>query len=502
MNFVEISRLAGSIMKIYCAGLLTETNCFVNLPTSLDTFLKGRILPGACPVDAPAVGAELMFAAKRRAAAGEFELVEGSCFRASPAGPTSTQAYEMMRGTLCEELRAALPVDAVLLGLHGGMFAYRYPDTEGDLIAHIRGVVGPDVVIGVEFDPHCIVNAQRLDNADIVVLYKEYPHTDIVEQADRLIDLVTRAVAGQFRPAVSLFDCRQVDSYPTTGPAMRRFVDKLKDIENADGKVESISLVHGFVYGDSPDLSTRLLVITNDAKDHGDALATRLGEELIALRGQTASPLLDIDAAIDQAMGASSAPVVIADPTDNAGGGAPSDNTDVLARLIERKSSNVAVGPIWDPGAVRLCVDSGVGASIPLRLGGKVASTSGVPLDCQVTVTGAQLQSWQVFGSSRVPAGESVAIRIGEIDVVLTSERTQAFSIDLFSHVGIDVQRKQAVFLKSVNHFMASFGPIASQVLYVNGGGPLQRDYAKLPYRHVRRPLWPIDERAKGSLIY
>lgn len=489
-------------MKVFCAGLLTETNCFVNLPTSLDTFLKGHIPPGQCPADAPVVGAELMFAAKRRAAKGEFSLVEGSCFRAAPAGATSAQAYETMRETLSAELRAALPVDAVLLGLHGGMFAHGYPDTEGDLIAHIRKIVGPDTVIGVEFDPHCIVNARRLDNADVIVLYKEYPHTDVVEQADRLIDLVKRTFAGELAPVASLFDCRQVDSYPTTSEPMRAFIDELKSIEREDEKVASISFVHGFVYSDSPDLSSRLLVYTDDDKAHGDALAASLGEKLVAMRGRTAAPLLGIDAAIDQAMAGADSPVVVADPTDNAGGGAPSDNTAILARLLEKGCTNVAVGPIWDPGAVRLCVDSGLGATIALRFGGKVAATSGTPIDAVVSVTGIERDAWQMFGSSRVSMGESVAIRVEGVDVVLTTERSQAFSQELFTQVGIDVLRRKAVFLKSVNHFMASFGPAAAKILYVDGGGPLRRDYSTLPYRHIRRPIWPIDTDAAPALIY
>jgi microcystin degradation protein MlrC len=489
-------------MKIFCAGLMTETNSFVTLPTSLATFMEGHIAPGECPIDEPISGYEMMFAAKRRAQAGAFDLVEGSCFYAYPAGMTSAKAYEHMRDTICAQLAAALPVDAVLLGVHGGMIAHDYPDPEGDLLAHVRAIAGPDAVIGVEMDLHCIINAKRLDNADVIILYKEYPHIDTVEQAEHVIDIVMRTVRGESRPTASLFDCRQIDSYPTTAPAMRAFVDRMKRIEAQDPLVESISFVHGFVFCDSPDLSGRILVYTNDAKAHGDALATQLGAELIALRGQTASPLLDIDAAIDAALDATNWPVVIADPTDNAGGGAPSDNSDVLARLIARGATNIAVGPIWDPGTVRICMDAGVDATLPLRIGGKVAATSGTPVDVDATVQGVMEGAWQLYGESRVPAGDSVALRIGSIDVVLTSERTQAFSPHLFSQVGIDVTQRNGVFVKSVNHFMSGFGAIAAQVLYVNGGGPLQRDYAKVPYCHVTRPIWPIDEEVEPGLIY
>lgn len=497
-------------MKIFAAGLLTETNAFVNLPTSLDTFRLGHLPPGRCPLgDAPLAGAELMWAAKRRAAAGEFTLIEGSCYRATPAGLTSREAYETLRDDILAQLRAALPVDAVVLGLHGGMIAHGYPDTEGDLIARVRDVVGTRCVIGVEFDPHCLVTEQRLANSDVIVLYKEYPHTDIVEQADRLLDIVSATVRGELRPVASLYDCRQIDSYPTTEPRMRAFVDGIKATERARDDVVSISMVHGFVYGDSPELSSRLLVYTNDAKPAGDALATLLGQQWIALRGLTAPPLLEIDAAIDAGLAATRLPVVIADPTDNAGGGAPSDTTDVLARLLARGVSDAAFGPIWDPVVTQLCIDAGLGARLPLRIGGKVASTSGVPIDGEAEIIGIARGAWQMFGSSRVESGDAVGLRIGAatdgtggVEVVLTSGRTQAFSLELFRQVGIEPTTRRFVFVKSVNHFMAHFGPIAGTVLYVNGGGPLQRDYSRMTYRHVRRPLWPIDRETMPALVY
>ncbi|SDJ43970.1 M81 family metallopeptidase [Lutimaribacter saemankumensis] len=489
-------------MKLFCATLFTESNCFVNLPTSLETFRRGHILPGACPTDTPPSGAEMMYAAKRRAATGAFDLIEGSCFRAAPAGQTSAEAYRVMRDQICDELRAALPVDGVILGMHGGMMVYGTPDAEGDFLDHVRAVVGPDVVIGVEFDLHSIVNARRLKSADVIVLYKEYPHTDMVEQADKVIDIVTDTIGGRLAPVASLYDCRQIDTYPTSAPEMRRFVEHMIAIEQSDSKVVSISMVHGFVYNDTQDLSTRILVYTNGDKAHGDALARDLGEMVISMRGRTASPLLSIDAAIDAALAAPQGPVVIADPTDNAGGGAPSDNTDILKRLIERDVRKVAFGPIWDPIAVRIAIDSGLGAEIDLRIGGKVARTSGTALDCRVVVTGIQRNGWQLFGSSHASTGESVALSLNGLDVVLTSERTQAFSPDLFSQVGIDVTERQAVFLKSVNHFMSGFGALAKQVLYVDGNGPLKRDYSKLTYRNVRHPYWPADEKSSGEMVF
>ena len=194
-------------------------------------------------------------------------------------------------------------------------------------------------------------------------------------------------------------------------------------------------------------------------------------------------------------------PVVMADPADNAGGGAPSDNTTILRRLIEDKVENAAIGPIWDPIAVRLCLDAGIGARFPLRFGGKIAPTSGLPIDAEVEVIGVQRESWQSFGPTRVPVGDCAAIRLGGIEIVLITNRTQALGLELFTNVGIDPRAKKIIVVKSTNHFMGAFGPIAAKVLYVESDGPLNRDYTQIPYKRIQRPIWPLDVDTKPGLI-
>ena len=146
--------------------------------------------PGEHPQDAPLMCTAPLWVARRRAAAEGFTLIEGSCFAASPAGTTNRADYEFMRDEILAQLKAALPLDGVLLGLHGAMVAHGYDDTEGDVIERVRALVGPDCVIGVELDPHCHLTLKRVRLADIIILYKEFPHTDVVERAEDLLTLV------------------------------------------------------------------------------------------------------------------------------------------------------------------------------------------------------------------------------------------------------------------------------------------------------------------------
>ena len=179
------------------------------------------------------------------------------------------------------------------------------------------------------------MTVKRVRLADIIVCYKEFPHTDVVERAEDLIDLVLAMLRGRIKPVMSLYDCRQISSYPTTLPLMRAFVDRIKAMEGKDG-ILSISVVHCFPYADVPELSSRILVVTDNDKAKGDALAIQLGEELVSMRGKTVPEFLSIAGATTAALEEDDGPVVMAEPADNAGGGAPSDNTEILRHLVER----------------------------------------------------------------------------------------------------------------------------------------------------------------------
>src|SRR6201991_4800111 len=142
-------------MRIFAASLATETNSFSPVPTSRQTYESTLCFPAGQHPDRGTLCTGPLYAARRRAKQEGFELIEGSCFWAEPSAPTTKAGYESMRDEILAQLRAAMPVDGVLLGLHGAMVAHGYDDVEGDILERVRAIVGPDCVIGVELDPHC-----------------------------------------------------------------------------------------------------------------------------------------------------------------------------------------------------------------------------------------------------------------------------------------------------------------------------------------------------------
>ena len=486
-------------MRIFAASIGTETNTFSPIPTALESFHESFYAPpGQHPEDAKLCTAPF-WVARRRARAEGWTLVEGSCSFAEPAGLVSRAAYETLRDEVLGQLRAGMPVDGVVLGLHGAMVADGYDDCEGDLIASVRAIVGPAVPIGVELDPHCHMTQKRVKNATLIICFKEFPHTDFVARGEEVVELTLQAVRGQIKPVMSLVDCRMIGSFPTTMQPMRGFVDKISALEGKGG-VLSISIAHCFPYADVPEMGARILVVTDNQRAAGDRLACTLADEFFAMRGKTQPDYHSPDEAIDIAL-LDKGPVVVADPSDNPGGGAPGDSTVILRRLIERGITGAALAPVWDPIAVRLCFMAGEGGRIALRFGGKTAPTSGQPIDAEVTVTKLVRDATMTFVDAKMPLGDCAAIDLGGIAVVLITKRNQALGADLFTGMGVEITGKRIVVVKSTNHFHAAFAPLASRILYCDSGGPIPRDHRKVPYTRVRRPIWPLDENVQPVMI-
>ncbi|MCB1714715.1 MAG: M81 family metallopeptidase [Candidatus Competibacteraceae bacterium] len=488
-------------MRIFAASLATETNMFSPIPTSVDNFLDAFYAPPGEHPDRPSLCSAPLWVARHRAQREGWTLIEGSTAWAEPSGTCAQAAYERFRDEILAQISAALPLDGVLLGLHGAMVAHAYDDCEGDLITRVRELVGARAIIGVEHDLHCHLTRQRLRGADILITFKEFPHTDPVERAEEVLELTLQAIRGEIKPIQSVVDCRQIASYPTSREPMRSFVDKIQALEGHNG-VLSISVAHGFPFADVAEMGTRVLVITDDNKAYGDQLAAELAAELVAMRGKSTPPFLTAPAAVAQALqNTTDRPVVIADPTDNPGGGAPGDSTHLLRELLEQGAENAILGPLWDPVAVQFCHAAGIGARLQLRFGGKTAVASGQPLDAEVDIVNLAKNASQSFSGGQVPLGDTALIRLNGIEIVLIEKRTQTLGRDLFTHLGVDLTTKRIISVKSTNHFHAAFAPIAAEVIYTDADGPLPRDVRKVPYQKVQRPIWPLDDVAEPVRI-
>jgi microcystin degradation protein MlrC len=472
-------------MKVFIAGLATETNSFSPLPTGWAGFKEHGIHHGDATTKPLEFYTAPLHIWRQAAQARGWTVAEGLCAHAQPAGPTVRAVYEALRDEILDGLRAAMPVDFVLLALHGAMIADGYPDCEGDLIARCREIA-PAARIGGLLDPHCHLTETMLTQATALIAFKEYPHVDAPERAAELFTLIADAALGRTNPVMRDWDCRIIMAMPTPDGPMRAWVDAMTAREGEPG-VLSLSLAHGFPWGDHPRTGARALAVVDGDVVLAERMARELGQSLFDARHAIFQQVHAIPQALDLAAAANAAPVVLADMSDNAGGGAPSDATFLLRAMLERGMGSIATGIFWDPVSVRILSDAGVGARLALRLGGKCGPMSGDPLDLEVTVRHVAEGLTQRFGSLPVPMGRCVWVSTGaadDVDILLSDLRGQTFHPEAFTQMGIDLSARRHVCVKSSNHWRAGFAPIAGTLVPVGGPGAISPDFSAIPYRN------------------
>ncbi|MFK0378705.1 M81 family metallopeptidase [Pandoraea sp. NPDC090278] len=490
-------------MRIFVASMAHETNSFSPIPTSLHSF-EERILyrpeggvPDARANDLLGYG---VFVREARARGHE---VVGSLFAfAEPGAPCGKADYETLRDEILRDLSAAGKIDAVLYLLHGAQMAQGYNDCEGDLLAHTRAIVGPDVVIGVELDLHANVTEAMTANCDILLACKYYPHIDFDERAVDLVNLTERAVRREIRPVVHFERVPMLGMFFTTEPRMAEVNQSAMDREGRDG-ILSVSLIHGFPWSDFPETGAGVLIVTDGQSETVRVHAQDLARRFAAVRDETAALHASVPEILDRIQAAPPSngrgPFVIADVADNPGGGAGSDSTFILEAVLERGLRNVAVGMLWDPIAVTFARDAGVGAMVRLRLGGKTGPRSGRPLDVLARVVAVNDGFSQHDDDFRFPGpalGLAAVLDIDGVTVVVNSTRQQTYSPSCFTDFGIDLKRFDIVAVKSSQHFRALFGLFAREIFYCETPGSLNLDFRAEDYGNLRRPMWPFDENA------
>ncbi len=476
-------------MKIFAATIGTESNSFVPLPTGLADFQ-------ICQPDEETGYLGSGYSAMRKEVESRgHQLVRSICAFAFPGGNTCRSAYETLRDRILHDLNEAMPVDAVVIPLHGAMIADGYPDCEGDLLGRVRELVGPNVPIGVNLDPHCNFSEMMLEMADVIVCYKEWPHIDIVETIVDATRLTLDMAEGLIAPVMSVFDCRMIEFMNTFNDPMKSMVAEARLLEGTNG-ILSVSYIHGFSWSDVPDMGSKVLVVTDDQYDKGLRLAEKLGHQLFSHRGELSPDYLNLKQGIKAIKKADNFPLVIADVSDMPGGGAPGDATYLLRKLLEENIKDVAIAYQWDPMAVEIAIKAGVGAKLPLRIGGKSGPLAGKPLDVNVEVI-------RTFENLRVPlaiqkriedVGPVAVVRANGIDIALETQRTPAWEWSHFDALKLEPKTRKFLIVKSANNHYAGFQDIAGDYIYISTAGACNMQITDTPFKNIQRPKWPFEQ--------
>ena len=477
--------------RIALAGFVHESNSFAPSPADMAAFVQGggylplsrgdEIIRRAKGVNLPVAG---MIDHARQVG---WQLLPLIWAGAVPSAPVTPECYRAIMQELLAGLRDLGPVDGVLLDLHGAMVAEHAPDGEGELLARIREVVGPDVPVAAALDLHGNITAQMVQHADVMVGFRTYPHVDMAETGRRAAAELERLIAG--RPSFKAF--RQADyliPIAWQATSVQPAAGLYDQIAAADAEGACASLFMGFPAADFADCRPSVIAYA-DSQAKADRIATDIAAALAGAEAAFAGRCYTPEDGVAEAMRASQGPVILVDTQDNPGAGGNSDTMGMLRALIAADARDAAIGLIVDPAAAAAAHVAGVGAEIELALGGRSGIAGDAPLQARFVVEalsdGRCHATGPYFGGAQLRLGPSAALRIGGVRIALTSEKAQLADRQMFRFLGIVPEEQAILVVKSSNHFRADFAPIAALILTCAAPGPMPVSPASLPFRHL-----------------
>ena len=498
-------------IRIVTGGIAQETNTFQWEATTLEDFEKGssHIDRGEAILALEGTGT-IYGGIIAESKANDVELIPTTYGRAVPGGRVSREAFETMKNEIVDGIRAAMPVDGVLLGIHGAMALEHNDDGEGPLITAVREVVGPDVPIVAPLDLHTNLSEEMMEEATAFVGYKEYPHVDTPETGARAMQILLGTINGDIVPTMAHVKLPLIapnQSMVTTWQSpLKTAIDRAREMEKEPGVVAA-TVLGGFPFSDVPYTSVATIVVTNNDR----ALAKKYANELASicwdLRDDfTIHPTPIKDAIAEALAGEPGSVYVLADISDSGASGTAGDGTAVLKGLLEANATSASVAQIMDRAAVDACIDAGVGSTVTLTVGGKHDGLHGDPVEVTGMVRLIHEGTFVIAGpmgaGTLASRGRTVVLEINGrngIELQLTDLRGHPSDLNFFRAFGIEPTQRRILVLKSAAHFRAAFEPIATKVIEVKAPGISSPDLHSFNYQHLRRPIYPLDKDATWS---
>ena len=486
-------------MRVAIAELSHETNVFSSVPTDLAAFERSGIRRGAEIVDALRGTATTIAGFPDAAERAGFTALPILAVWATPSGTVTHDAFEALAGELVDGLERAAPLDGVLLSLHGAMVAEHARDADGELLRRVRAAVGPGIPVVAVLDLHANISASMVEAADILVGYDTYPHVDQRERGLEAGELLVRRIRREIRPAKALVKPPMLptsQNMTTDRDPMQALIARAHELAAIPG-VLNVTVAGGFPPADVPEAGLSVLVTTDGDPALAQALAEELGQLAWELRDGFLGGVSSWEEAARAIREIRSGPLVLVDIADNPWTGGPGDSAELLRFLLGLGIRDAALALIRDPEAVAACLVAGVGQTVELELGGKTDRLHGPPLPVRGYVRmlsdGRYVNRGPMHAGVVVDLGRSAVLVCDGVEVLVTERAESPIDLNVFRSHGIEPSERRVIALKGKGHFRAAFEPIAERVVLVEGPGITGSDLTRLPFRHIRRPIWPLD---------
>jgi microcystin degradation protein MlrC len=485
--------------RVLVGGFQHELNSFVPGVSDLDTLVRAGGLVRGDDLFGPKLGEHLERHAIAAVAAEAGVTLIGTTYIFGRVGPViADEAYEPIRASILDAAREHRgDLDGVMLPLHGAVSTVSRDDTEGEFIAAMREIVGPDIPIVCSFDMHGHGTRAMADNANALIVYRTCPHIDYYETGERAMRILIRTLDGEIRPQVSMRKVRMTASsehHDTNHGPMVDVQARARELEATPGVLD-VSVFATQPWMDVPDIGWSVMVTTDAQPEVGQDVADELGRFIWDRREAFRVPKTSIPEALARFRGATSFPVVVSDSADTTTGGGNGDSAWLLEQLLADEAGDEGVMlTVTDEAAVERCFEAGVGAEVTLRVGGSLTPSFFRP----VTLTGRVITLAEGKYNTEVPISPTdvrklAVVEHGGIRVVLTAEKAPMLDQSIFHRAGLFPEHAKLVQVKSAGGFKAAYEPFAAEIMYLDTVGPADSDLTRLPFERITRPLWPWD---------
>jgi len=411
---------------------------------------------------------------------------------ASPSGTVSRKTYETFRDEILERVTNAGDIDGIYLEMHGALNAEGYDDAQLDLIRSIRKIKG-DILMAGSFDLHGNMSKEFVTELNILSGYRTAPHVDMAETRLRAVTLLLKAIREDLHPVIAHINIPIVipgEKGVTAAEPLRSVYTQLPAIGSTEGFLDA-SIFVGMPWTDVNRAGMSVQVVAKDKSflDKATVEARRLANEIWSHRGELKFdvPVSELDDAIETAKAAEEKTVFITDSGDNTTAGAAGDNPLVLSRLLAHHVKDAVVAGIVDENAVNVCEKAGIGGEVSMNIGGKADTVFGKPFK----ITG-KVHSIVASGGSITPFGKQAVVDLPGIQLVLISKIGSFTSPQDFANVSIDPLAHKIVVVK-LGYLFQGLRDIAPRTIMALTPGFAYQVVEKLPYQHIRRPIYPLD---------
>jgi len=435
---------------------------------------------------------------------------------AIPGGPVADAAFEQFWSEFAASAASALSagVDAIFLVLHGAMATQSLDDAEGEFLSRLRALPGAaSVPIFGVLDLHANVSARMCALANGLLTYRQNPHTDARLTAVRAARLLQRSLRHNRVPRMHWCRTPILLSPPATGTQsdpMSSLTRLAERIEQSDSAVWGYNVAAGFSFADTSESGVTLSVVS-EAEPQVIRTHLQAGADLAwQLRDCGAVEYPTVEAVLARVNAAPHGPVLLIEPADNVGAGAPGDGTAILRALIAAGAQRALVA-LCDSLAVEQLAHVEIGSSTRLALGGRGWPLDPGPLDAELRLlsrgSGAfkfedpQNHLASAYGA-RFDMGPCAVVRTAGVTVLLTSHKTPPFDLGQFRSQGIQPEEFSWIGIKAAVAHRRAYDPIAAASYYVETPGPCSSNLRQFPYRHLRRPIYPLDPIEIPTLRY